>query len=149
MSGEVSETIFVVNQIGSGCYGFPSEPQIDKYGNWCGYGWFRLSESYMPPPGECWEMTVTRRGDIDTDGEPIGWKIVGIGKDGSVLCEKGNGQRRRYSFGDGANWKPIDDAEQLAKAREELGRIREMTAYMSDVYSRDIGGIIDESGVRL
>lgn len=43
----------------------------------------------------------------------------------------------------------MDDSEQLAKAREVLGRIREMTAYMSDVYSRDIGGIIDESGVRL
>lgn len=55
-------------------------------------------------------MTVTRRGDIDTDGEPIGWKIVGIGKDGSVLCEKPNGQRRRYSFGDGANGKPSGDS---------------------------------------
>lgn len=110
MSGEMSETIFVVNQIGSGCYGFPSEPQIDKYGNWCGYGWFRLSESYMPPPGECWEYRLTRKGDIDTDGDPIGWKIVGIGKDGSVLCEKGNGQRRRYSFGDVAKEQPSGEA---------------------------------------
>ena len=117
MSGEMSETIFVVNQIGSGCYGFPSEPQIDKYGNWCGYGWFRLSESYMPPPGECWEYRLTRKGDIDTDGDPIGWKIVGIGKDGSVLCEKGNGQRRRYLFGDGAKEQPSGEAwERLVDA---------------------------------
>jgi uncharacterized coiled-coil DUF342 family protein len=57
-----------------------------------------------------WEMDVTRSGDIDTDGEPIGWKIVGIGEGGSVLCEKPNGQRRRYSFGDGANGKPSGEA---------------------------------------
>ena len=149
MSGEMSETIFVVNQIGSGCYGFPSEPQIDKYGNWCGYGWFRLSESYMPPPGECWEYRLTRKGDIDTDGDPIGWKIVGIGKDGSVLCEKGNGQRRRYLFGDGANWKPIDDAEQLAKAREVLRDIQKQSCKSGSIRSYVVNSIIDISGVRL
>ncbi len=149
MSGEMSETIFVVNQIGSGCYGFLSEPQIDKYGNWCGYGWFRLSESYMPPPGECWEYRLTRKGDIDTDGDPIGWKIVGIGKDGSVLCEKGNGQRRRYLFGDGANWKPIDDAEQLAKAREVLRDIQKQSCKSGSIRSYVVNSIIDISGVRL
>jgi hypothetical protein len=57
-----------------------------------------------------WEMDVTRSGDIDTDGEPIGWKIVGIGEGGSVLCEKPNGQRRRYSFGDGAKEQPSGEA---------------------------------------
>jgi DNA repair exonuclease SbcCD ATPase subunit len=57
-----------------------------------------------------WEMDVTRSGDIDTDGEPIGWKIVGIGEGGSVLCEKPNGQRRRYSFGDWAKEQPSGEA---------------------------------------
>lgn len=55
-------------------------------------------------------MDVTRSGDIDTDGEPIGWKIVGIGEGGSVLCEKPNGQRRRYSFGDWAKEQPSGEA---------------------------------------
>ena len=144
MSGEMSETIFVVNQIGSGCYGFPSEPQIDKYGNWCGYGWFRLSESYMPPPGECWEYRLTRKGDIDTDGAPIGWKIVGIGNDGSVLCQKGNGQRRRYLFGDWVKEQPSGEAwERLVAAAgaytKEYGnqrmRVSEEARELMDAYA--------------
>lgn len=32
------------------------------------------------------------------DEEPIGWKIVSIGHDGSVLCESPQGHRRRYVF---------------------------------------------------
>jgi len=34
----------------------------------------------------------------DTEGEPIGWKIVSTGNDGSVLCEAPNGRRVRYWF---------------------------------------------------
>jgi hypothetical protein len=68
-------------------------------------------------------MTLTRKGDIDTDGDPIGWKIVGIGNDGSVLCEKGNGQRRRYSFGDWAKEQLSGEAwERLTKERDEALR---------------------------
>jgi len=71
---------------------------------------FRYYGTEKPPPGECWEIVQTRKGDIDTDGDPIGWKIVVIGKDGSVLCEKPNGQRRRYSFADGAKEQPSGEA---------------------------------------
>jgi hypothetical protein len=39
----------------------------------------------------------SNRGD-DTEGEPIGWKIVAIGNNGSVLCEAPNGRRVRYLF---------------------------------------------------
>ena len=86
----------------------------------------RVLEYYgteKPPPGECWEIVQMRKGDIDTDGEPIGWKIVGIGKDGSVLCEKDNGQRRRYSFGDGAKDQPTGEAwERLINAVADYSR---------------------------
>jgi hypothetical protein len=34
----------------------------------------------------------------DTEGDPIGWKIVATGNDGSVLCEAPNGRRSRYWF---------------------------------------------------
>ena len=34
----------------------------------------------------------------DTEGDPIGWKIVATGNDGSVLCEAPNGRRARYWF---------------------------------------------------
>ena len=96
---------------------------------------FRYYGTEKPPPGECWEMTLTRKGDIDTDGDPIGWKIVGIGNDGSVLCEKGNGQRRRYSFGDGAKGKPSDEEwERLVNAVAD--------------YARDVG-IVGPRGERI
>jgi len=34
----------------------------------------------------------------DTEGGPIGWKIVATGNDGSILCEAPNGRRCRYWF---------------------------------------------------
>ena len=42
------------------------------------------------------EMTAATADDIE--GDPIGWEIVSIGHDGSVLCKKPNGQRVRYLF---------------------------------------------------
>ena len=42
------------------------------------------------------ESEVTQ--DDDTEGDPIGWKIVATGNDGSVLCEKENGRRARFWF---------------------------------------------------
>lgn len=42
------------------------------------------------------EMTVATADDIE--GDPIGWEIVSIGHDGSVLCKKPNGQLARYLF---------------------------------------------------
>lgn len=41
-----------------------------------------------------WLMDI---GD-DTEGAPIGWKIIATGNDGSVLCESPYGNRRRYWF---------------------------------------------------
>lgn len=35
-------------------------------------------------------------GSDDTDGPPIGWTIVGIGDNGTILCESPTGHRRRY-----------------------------------------------------
>lgn len=104
----MSETIFLAQNANGACLELRGTP-APKYagGFWLGE---RLDINYYPPPGECWEYTLTRKGDIDTDGDPIGWKIVGIGKDGSVLCEKGNGQRRRYSFADGAKEQPTGEA---------------------------------------
>lgn len=32
----------------------------------------------------------------EVEGSPIGWSIVGIGKDGSILCQSPTGKRRRY-----------------------------------------------------
>lgn len=40
---------------------------------------------------------LTDIGD-DTEGDPIGWKIIATGNDGSVLCESPSGNRRRYWF---------------------------------------------------
>lgn len=40
--------------------------------------------------------------DDDPDGDPVGWVIVAIGDDGSVLCESKTGNRRRYWFGEEA-----------------------------------------------
>lgn len=34
----------------------------------------------------------------DAEGDPIGWKIVATGNDGSVLCESPNGRRVRHWF---------------------------------------------------
>lgn len=120
----MSETIWRATDLDGKCFQFlRHKPEWNGKEFGCGYG--DGASAYKgtdkPPAGECWEMTVTRRGDIDTDGEPIGWKIVGIGKDGSVLCEKGNGQRRRYLFGDGAKDQPTGEAwERLAKELDEL-----------------------------
>jgi len=33
-----------------------------------------------------------------TEGAPVGWKIVALGSDGSVLCEHTTGRRVRYWF---------------------------------------------------
>jgi hypothetical protein len=33
-----------------------------------------------------------------TDSDPVGWKIIATGDDGSVLCESPEGHRRRYLF---------------------------------------------------
>lgn len=33
-----------------------------------------------------------------TEGDPVGWTIVAIGNDGSVLCESKGKGRRRYWF---------------------------------------------------
>lgn len=52
------KTIFVVNQIGSGAYGFPSKPHMANDGAWCGKNWFRMPESYAPPTGECREYRL-------------------------------------------------------------------------------------------
>ena len=139
----MSETTWRATDNDGRCWYYGEKPDWSEHQFYPQDG--RVQEYYgteKPPPGECWEMTVTRKGDIDTDGDPIGWKIVGIGKDGSVLCEKGNGQRRRYLFGDGANWKPIDDAEQLQRAREVLRQLQRM----ADASFRET---IEESGVRL
>lgn len=35
---------------------------------------------------------------LKIDGDPIGWKIVAIGDDGSVLCEHPTGRCVRYWF---------------------------------------------------
>jgi hypothetical protein len=35
----------------------------------------------------------------DTVGEPIGWMVVGVGDDGSILCER-NGKRKRWNLVD-------------------------------------------------
>lgn len=40
-------------------------------------------------------------GADDTQGEPVGWEIVGIGADGSVLCRSPLGKRKRWQFGGG------------------------------------------------
>ena len=34
----------------------------------------------------------------EMEGNPIGWKIVATGDDGSVLCQSPSGQRARYWF---------------------------------------------------
>jgi hypothetical protein len=34
----------------------------------------------------------------DTEGDPVGWTIVSIGNDGSLLCRKDNGRRARFWF---------------------------------------------------
>lgn len=39
----------------------------------------------------------------DTLDEPVGWKIIAIGSDGSVLCCSPTGRRRRYWFLDNIN----------------------------------------------
>ena len=109
----MSETIWRATDADGDCFDYHDDKPIwdgDTYGIGYGNNWNRYHGANQPPPGECWEYRLTRKGDIDTDGEPIGWKIVGIGKDGSVLCEKGNGQRRRYSFGDGAKEQPSGEA---------------------------------------
>lgn len=36
----------------------------------------------------------------DATGVPVGWSIVAVGNDGSVLCQSTNGSRRRYWFHD-------------------------------------------------
>ncbi len=117
----MSETIWRATDNDGRCWYYGENPDWSEHQFYSQDG--RVLEYYgkeKPPPGECWEMTVTRNGDIDTDGDPIGWKIVGIGKDGSVLCEKGNGQRRRYSFGDGAKEQPSGEAwERLVEACRE------------------------------
>ncbi len=39
-----------------------------------------------------------KQGNDETEGDPIGWKIIATGDDGSVLCESPTGNRRRYWF---------------------------------------------------
>ena len=141
----MSETIWRATDNDGRCWYYGEKPDWSEHQFYSQDG--RVLEYYgteKPPPGECWEMTVTRKGDIDTDGEPIGWKIVGIGKDGSVLCEKPNGQRRRYSFGDGANGKPSGEAwERLVAAAgaytKEYGnqrmRVSEEARELMDAYA--------------
>ena len=95
-----SETIWRATDADGRCWLYGEKPDWSEHQFYSQDG--RVLEYYgteKPPPGECWEIVQMRKGDIDTDGAPIGWKIVGIGKDGSVLCEKGNGQRRRLSAG--------------------------------------------------
>ena len=120
----MSETIWRATDNDGRCWYYGEKPDWSEHQFYSQDG--RVLEYYgteKPPPGECWEYTLTRKGDIDTDGDPIGWKIVGIGKDGSVLCEKGNGQRRRYSFADGAKEQPTGEAwERLTKERDEALR---------------------------
>jgi hypothetical protein len=122
----MSETIWRATDADGKCYEYHDDKPIwdgATFGVGYGTNWNRYHGPNQPPPGECWEMTLTRKGDIDTDGDPIGWKIVGIGNDGSVLCEKGNGQRRRYSFGDWAKEQLSGEAwERLTKERDEALR---------------------------
>ena len=139
-----SETIWRATDADGRCWLYGEKPDWSEHKFYSQDG--RVLEYYgteKPPPGECWEIVQMRKGDIDTDGEPIGWKIVGIGKDGSVLCEKGNGQRRRYSFGDGANGKPSGEAwERLVAAAgaytKEYGnqrmRVSEEARELMDAY---------------
>lgn len=141
------QTIFIATDRDGCCFAYyAGKPLWDGSDFGVGYGnqFNRYHGPNMPPPGECWEYRLTRKGDIDTDGDPIGWKIVGIGKDGSVLCEKGNGQRRRYLFGDGANWKPSGEAwERLVAAAgaytKEYGnqrmRVSEEARELMDAYA--------------
>jgi len=42
-------------------------------------------------------MSLLDIGD-ETEGDPIGWKIIATGNDGSVLCQSPSGNRRRYWF---------------------------------------------------
>lgn len=44
------------------------------------------------------ELSEALAAMYDTEGVPVGWKIIGIGNDGSVLCEDSVGHRRRYLF---------------------------------------------------
>jgi hypothetical protein len=34
----------------------------------------------------------------DTEGSPVGWSIVSIGRDGSILCVSPSGRRKRYQI---------------------------------------------------
>lgn len=34
----------------------------------------------------------------DTNGSPVGWTIVAIGRDGSILCQSPTGKRQRYQI---------------------------------------------------
>ena len=38
------------------------------------------------------------RSSDDVSGSPVGWTIVAIGRDGSILCQSPQGQRRRYQI---------------------------------------------------
>jgi len=44
--------------------------------------------------------SMTPKTSDDPNGDPVGWTIVAIGDDGSVLCQSPRGQRRRYWFHD-------------------------------------------------
>ena len=141
-----NEMIWRATDADGQCYEYRSQPK-KELGNFYSQPGTQSADYFgheKPPPGECWEIVQMRKGDIDTDGAPIGWKIVGIGNDGSVLCEKGNGQRRRYSFGDGANGKPSGEAwERLVAAAgaytKEYGnqrmRVSEEARELMDAYA--------------
>ena len=49
------------------------------------------------PPRMFVNMSDVQRTD-DTDGSPVGWTILAIGRDGSILCESPTGRRRRYQI---------------------------------------------------
>lgn len=53
-----------------------------------------------PPYEKAWEQSETQRkcasATQQQDAAPVGWTIVSIGKDGSLLCDSANGRRCRW-----------------------------------------------------
>lgn len=45
------------------------------------------------------EQIVQSMVEFDTEGDPVGWAIVAVGDDGTVLCRSPNGRRARFAFG--------------------------------------------------
>lgn len=145
----MSETIWRATDNEGDCWDWEKQPSLVGGEFFGGKKAHRYTGPNKPPPGECWEIVQTRNGDIDTDGDPIGWKIVGIGKDGSVLCEKGNGQRRRYSFERKGEQPSGEVCERLTKERDEaVAELRSLSTHSGHVTTEQIN-VIAELQARL